>query len=245
MNANKLVVANFAINTYTLDITAVFGSVTKSPSKTLYNHGETVSLQAVPNSGHDFTGWAGDASGSNNPVSLTMDSNKSVTANFVYTLVDSNAPSIAKSRCYPLPNAIQVPLNTLLVIHIVDEGRGIDANTVSIEVNNNIIYTGTGNVSSYSSAYGRCQRKGNIADYTYIYQPNQNFNFDQSVTVAVSATDLAGNQMSDSYSFRTEMLSFGKNLKVNSGTDSLADGHPATIRDSSGNIWAGLTVSFS
>jgi hypothetical protein len=138
-----------------------------------------------------------------------------------------------------------VPLNTLLVIHIVDEGRGIDANTVSIEVNNNIIYTGTGNVSSYSSAYGRCQRKGNIADYTYIYQPNQNFNFDQSVTVAVSATDLAGNQMSDSYSFRTEMLSFGKNLKVNSGTDSLADGHPATIRDSSGNIWAGLTVSFS
>ncbi len=238
MTSNKSVTANFAINTYTLDITAVFGSVTKSPNKTLYNYGETVSLTAVPNSGHVFTGWTGDASGSSNPVSLTMNSNKSVTANFVYTLVDTNAPSIAKSRCYPLPNAIQVSLDTIIAIHIVDEGRGIDANTVSIEVNSNIIYKGTGNVSSYDSLYGQCHRVGNIAEYTYIYQPNQNFDFDQSVTVAASAADLAGNQGSDSYSFKTEMISFGKNQKVNSGSDSLANGHPATLRDSSGNIWA-------
>jgi uncharacterized repeat protein (TIGR02543 family) len=43
----------------------------------------TVTLTAVPYSGYLFTGWTGDASGSSNPLSLTMDANKSVQANFV------------------------------------------------------------------------------------------------------------------------------------------------------------------
>jgi len=40
-----------------------------------------VKLTAVPNAGYAFSNWGGDASGSTNPVSITMTGNKSVTAN--------------------------------------------------------------------------------------------------------------------------------------------------------------------
>ncbi len=236
MTANKTVTASFAINTYTLATSAAFGSVTKSPSKALYDYGETVTLQAVPNTNYAFTGWSGDASGSTNPVSLTMNASKSVSANFVYTIPDNNAPSIDKSRCYPRPDAIQVPLRTLIILYLTDVGTGVDGNTVSIDVNGENVYTG--NVSSFSSTQGRCHRIGNISRFIFIYQPYLDFDYDQTVTIAVDANDLSGNKMNDSYSFTTEMLSFGKNEKVDSGSSSIADGHTATAADSGGNIWA-------
>ena len=72
--------------TYTL-ITSVSpsgsGSVTKNPNKTNYSSNESVQLTAVANSGYTFSYWSGDASGSSNPVTITMNSNKNVTANFI------------------------------------------------------------------------------------------------------------------------------------------------------------------
>ncbi len=85
MNSNKNVTANFTaivVDTYTLNVTAVNGTVLKVPSKTAYNSGEIVVLTATPATGYTFTGWTGDATGSINPVSVTMNSNKNVTANF-------------------------------------------------------------------------------------------------------------------------------------------------------------------
>ncbi len=47
-----------------------------------YIAGTVVQLTALPNSGYVFTSWSGDVIGTTNPVSLTMDGDKSVTANF-------------------------------------------------------------------------------------------------------------------------------------------------------------------
>lgn len=66
----------------TLTVNAVNGVVTATPEKTSYTHGETVTLEAVPNPGYYFTGWSGDLSGSANPATITMDGDKTVTANF-------------------------------------------------------------------------------------------------------------------------------------------------------------------
>jgi len=85
MNADMSVTASFALKTYRLDILhAVGGSVTKSPDQASYKHGETVILEAVPNteSGYSFTNWSGDLSGSTNPTTLVMDADMSVTASF-------------------------------------------------------------------------------------------------------------------------------------------------------------------
>jgi pectate lyase len=92
MNGNKTVTANVAINQYTLSITAVNGSVTRSPDQPFYDHGTTVTLTAVASPGFLFSSWSGGASGTGNPATVLMDGNKSVTANFtsVGSIVQSN-----------------------------------------------------------------------------------------------------------------------------------------------------------
>jgi hypothetical protein len=52
------------------------GTVTPSPSKACYESGDLVSLQATPQTSYYLLQWMGDASGTNNPLALTMDDNK-------------------------------------------------------------------------------------------------------------------------------------------------------------------------
>ena len=58
------------------------GSVTLNPAGGFYNPNTSVQLTAVPSAGWSFSGWSGDLSGSTNPASITMNSNKTVTATF-------------------------------------------------------------------------------------------------------------------------------------------------------------------
>ena len=59
------------------------GEVKVSPSGSSFDADESVSLTAEPNSNWVFQQWEEDGSGSTNPLTLTMNSNKSVTAVFV------------------------------------------------------------------------------------------------------------------------------------------------------------------
>ncbi len=106
MDGNKSVTANFSALCYTLNLNTQpsgSGNITPSPLKSAscpsnyqYTANTSVSLQAVPNSGYQFNSWSGALSGANNPTSLFMDGNKSVTANFVaacYTLTLNRLPS--------------------------------------------------------------------------------------------------------------------------------------------------------
>ncbi|WP_222536956.1 ice-binding family protein [Pedobacter polysacchareus] len=79
---NRAFVANFALNNYTLTVTAINGTVTKTPALASYNPGALVTLTAVPNAGYLFTGWSVDATGSTNPLTISMTSNKNITASF-------------------------------------------------------------------------------------------------------------------------------------------------------------------
>ncbi|MHC4572964.1 MAG: right-handed parallel beta-helix repeat-containing protein [Planctomycetota bacterium] len=75
--------------TYNLVVTAVHGTVVRSPDKASYSYGETVILEAVPDTGYHFVDWSGAVTGGSNPVSVVMDADKSVTASFAvntYTL---------------------------------------------------------------------------------------------------------------------------------------------------------------
>ena len=44
--------------------------------------GETVNLTAIASEGYEFDHWSGNLSGSENPITLTMDSDKEITAEF-------------------------------------------------------------------------------------------------------------------------------------------------------------------
>ena len=83
MNGDKSVTANFG-RTYKL-ITTVEGQgqVLRDPDQLRYVEGDEVTLTAVPEKGWVFSGWTGDLTGDENPVSLAIDGRKVVTANFV------------------------------------------------------------------------------------------------------------------------------------------------------------------
>jgi hypothetical protein len=63
------------------------GNVTLNPSGGVYDSGTQVELTANASSGWHFDHWEGDLSGSTNPKTITMNSNKSITAVF-----EQNAP---------------------------------------------------------------------------------------------------------------------------------------------------------
>ncbi|OYX13997.1 MAG: hypothetical protein B7Z16_14985, partial [Algoriphagus sp. 32-45-6] len=74
------------IPTYTLSVIPVpseGGSITVSPQSPSYNEGTQVTLLPQPNEGYLFKNWEGDGSGNSNPLSVIMNSNKSIVGIFV------------------------------------------------------------------------------------------------------------------------------------------------------------------
>lgn len=87
VNANLSIVANFSEITepdqFTLTTSVTgSGSVALNPPGGIYDAGTIVTITATPAADFNFTGWSGAVSGSTNPISITMDGNKSVSATF-------------------------------------------------------------------------------------------------------------------------------------------------------------------
>lgn len=96
VSANHTIAASFAGNTYTLSTAKIgtgTGTVTNSPSGTTFVAGTPVTLTAKPNANSTFAGWSGACSGTSSTCTLTMNSNASVTVDFVlngsYTITSS------------------------------------------------------------------------------------------------------------------------------------------------------------
>ncbi len=66
----------------TLDVIGE-GYVESTPPGTLFDEAAIVELTAIPDSGWQFQEWLGDASGSGNPLSVTMNSAQQITAVFI------------------------------------------------------------------------------------------------------------------------------------------------------------------
>ncbi|MEM7028117.1 MAG: LamG-like jellyroll fold domain-containing protein [Chloroflexota bacterium] len=82
IDADKVVTATFtALPTYTLTV-HVIGNGAVTPSNGTYLAGQIVPLTTTPAAGWAFEHWDGNLSGHDNPVSLTMDQHKVITATF-------------------------------------------------------------------------------------------------------------------------------------------------------------------
>ncbi|NLT57968.1 MAG: DUF5057 domain-containing protein [Clostridiales bacterium] len=77
--------ANF-VRTYSLTTSATGGSISASPASPTgngyYDEGTLVTLTATPSSGYVFSNWSGVDSSNGNTATVTMNSNKSVSASF-------------------------------------------------------------------------------------------------------------------------------------------------------------------
>ncbi len=83
MDANKSVIANInPVQTYSIITTEPNGMVDLNPPGGIYADGTVVTALAIPNSGFAFGSWSGDLNGSDSSATITMNSDKNVTANF-------------------------------------------------------------------------------------------------------------------------------------------------------------------
>lgn len=190
--------------------------------------------------GRTFTWTPGSGQAGTYEVTFVVSAgnlNDSETIRIIVTSVapDSTPPVVAQLS--PAADAIQVPLNNLVTLHITDAGTGVDANSVTISVAGYTVYQG--NQDTFTSPYGQCTRSGVRNDYRFIFQNSKLFDFDHAVTVQVHAADRAGNAMNEYvYSFVTEMRSFSNNKQVSKDTNVSNKRGPVTAYDAAGNLWA-------
>ncbi len=82
LNQNTNVTATFVAGNPCTLTTSVVGQGTITPSSGSYACGTTINIEADPASKYLFAGWSGNLSGMASPTTLTLDTNKSVTASF-------------------------------------------------------------------------------------------------------------------------------------------------------------------
>ena len=88
MDGEKTVTAKFTAlppETYSLTVNVLppgSGTVSRSAAGPAYASGSTVTLTAHPSAGYVFSSWSGGTTGGTNPKAVTMDGNKTITANF-------------------------------------------------------------------------------------------------------------------------------------------------------------------
>lgn len=89
---------------YTLTV-SVSGSGTTSPAagSRSYTAGSAATITATPLQGSVFSGWSGAVTGSANPLTITMDGNKSLTANFI---PQSTAGGLKSLASFPIGVAV-------------------------------------------------------------------------------------------------------------------------------------------
>ncbi|MEJ7694819.1 ice-binding family protein [Daejeonella sp.] len=112
LSSNRSLVANFTLNTYTLTVTATNGTVAKTPDQPRYNHGTNVQLTATPATGFVFSSWSGDASGSANPLTVNMNGNKNITANFTAIPVNTFTLTVIANNGSVTKNPNQATYNS-------------------------------------------------------------------------------------------------------------------------------------
>jgi uncharacterized repeat protein (TIGR02543 family) len=116
MDASKTVTANFRkLPVYSLTLTATEGG-SVSPGSGEYVEGSKVTLTATPADGYVFIGWSGDLTGMANPVDITMDADKTITANF-----QSASSVISQDITTTLPGSTSVDENGVYTITAAGE----------------------------------------------------------------------------------------------------------------------------
>jgi hypothetical protein len=130
MDGNKSVTAHFTTRHYTLTITIDgHGSVIKDPYQTSYPYNTVVEITAVADTNWMFSSWSGDLTGTENPGTITITSNKTVVAHFVLT-ADTTPPIVKFKKpgnaIYFMNNELLPFKSPIVVLSITVEANASD-----------------------------------------------------------------------------------------------------------------------
>jgi hypothetical protein len=152
-------------------------------------------------------------------------------SSFTVTAVQPNQPPTI-SDAVPGPGAISVGRAAPIELYLTSAGLGVDLTTVVITASRDggatsePICTGlTPGATSYDATAnavfkGTTYIGGSAAEYVFVFEPAAPFDYEETVTISVAASDLAGNPMSlpvlnavgaqiDPYQFTIATRSFG------------------------------------
>jgi hypothetical protein len=141
------------------------GSVTLSPSGGVYDSGTVVTLTPKANANNEFGGWGGDLSGSENPTTIKMTSNKNVTASFsavgggIHGTISKDTIWDKASNVYHIDGDLTINANVTWgrkIKVIIDDGASVNVNgngKLTIEEGVNVqLGTGSAIKVGYSTA---------------------------------------------------------------------------------------------
>ncbi len=158
MNGNKTVTATFTQNKYTITLNYDGQGHINCNATEPYTYNQAVNLTAIADQGWTFAGWSNDASGSNNPYTLVMDSNKTVTATFVHntyyiTINTIGQGSVNRNVTGPYEYSQDVNLTAVAAAGWCFSGWSGDAsgndNPYIVSIDSNITITATFTQDSY------------------------------------------------------------------------------------------------
>ena len=129
------------------------GAVTKDPDQPTYTNGKVVQLTANHETGWTFDHWSGDLTGSENPTTITMTSNKTVTAHFTEDQYTLTINIVGNGNVAKDPNQSTYTYDTLVELTATaDPGWTFDSWSGDLNSNNNpetINMTANKNITAY------------------------------------------------------------------------------------------------
>ena len=242
MNSDKSVTAVFTQlvpTQYTLTVTpSGQGTVSLSPGGGTYSEDTVVTLTASADSGWQFDHWTGDLSGSTNPATITMDSDKSVTAMFTQDSIEPEVLDTLPHHNAGITDDTRIPINTSFAV-LIQDADGLDITEPTSVM---FIITEEGH-SAYIRDLNdvpvlRVVKLTNDDDtqvrklwvvYDRINDIYGDYNFDTEVSIEVEAQDINGAVMTpEVYRFRTETSDAHDTAQISRPTWALVDpGDPA------------------
>jgi len=91
IDTDKNITASFvSVPTYKVATEANNGSILLNPPGGHYENGTSVAVTPIPNFGHRLSKWGGDLSGNRSPETLTIDSDKKISVEFILLPAENN-----------------------------------------------------------------------------------------------------------------------------------------------------------
>ncbi|HET9326817.1 MAG TPA: kelch repeat-containing protein, partial [Candidatus Eisenbacteria bacterium] len=197
---NDVVALSFPAGTYSLSLSVspvAAGTIQQSPSGRCFAPETMVTLTAFAGFGYGFSHWSGDASGTTNPLTVTMSSSKSITANFVgypvnVTVVPTGSGTVSKSPNQPTyAPGTQVTLTASSNVPFV----GWSGDASGSENPLTIIVDGPKNITATFDANTVTTSVSPVGTGTVTKSPNQSFYATGSM-VTLTANPITGYQFS-------------------------------------------------
>ena len=174
MDSTIHVIAVFELipESYPLTAVATNGSVTMDPAPAeggTFEDGTVVTVTAIPDDGYEFKAWSGDMTGTDNPATITIDGDKSITAEFdlIISVGDHNVIEQSNlAQNYPNPFSDQT-----IIPYQLDKAALVQLSIYNIlgEKINTLVY-GYQKPGSYEVEWNVVENGKRLSNGVYFYR---------------------------------------------------------------------------